>query len=216
MSDILKDAERLVKYVDTLIETGKRFITEPSDSIPPTAGMFIGDSEEWKPNTQYVRNNLFVYQGMTGYVKQAKLTSQDIFPPFSTGTEALYGARPKPDADGVYPYVYNMGIFKDMLVRDEGVVYKSITGTYENPTELLFHPKDVPAMLTPVEEGGGGDPSDPEDPADEYPEWVQPTGAHDAYALGAKITHNGKRYISQIPNNTTEPGTDERWWKEVE
>lgn len=32
----------------------------------------------------------------------------------------------------------------------------------------------------------------------------------------SKVTHNGERYISQIDANTTEPGTDERWWKKVE
>ncbi len=53
------------------------------------------------------------------------------------------------------------------------------------------------------------------DPAEEWPEWVQPTHAGNAYAIGDKVAHNGKRYISQIAANTTEPGTDERWWKEV-
>ena len=51
-------------------------------------------------------------------------------------------------------------------------------------------------------------------PAEEWPEWKQPTGAHDAYSLGAKVSHNGKKWISQIDANTTEPGTDERYWKE--
>ena len=50
-------------------------------------------------------------------------------------------------------------------------------------------------------------------PAIEWPEWKQPTGAHDAYELGAKVTHNGNRYISKIPANTTTPGTDARWWE---
>lgn len=54
------------------------------------------------------------------------------------------------------------------------------------------------------------------DPSIEYPEWKQPTGAHDAYAEGAKVTHNGEKYISQIDGNTTVPGTDERYWKKVE
>lgn len=52
------------------------------------------------------------------------------------------------------------------------------------------------------------------DPAIEWPEWVQPTGAHDAYKTGTKVTHNGVRYISIIDANITEPGTDERWWQE--
>ena len=30
---------------------------------------------------------------------------------------------------------------------------------------------------------------------DEYPEWVQPTGAHDAYNIGDKVTYNGQHYV---------------------
>ena len=44
------------------------------------------------------------------------------------------------------------------------------------------------------------------DPAEEWPEWSQPVGAHDAYAKGAKVTHNGKRWVSQVDANTWEPG----------
>ena len=49
---------------------------------------------------------------------------------------------------------------------------------------------------------------------EEWPDWVQPTGAHDAYGVGDQVTHNGKHYISQIDGNTTVPGSDERWWNE--
>ena len=41
---------------------------------------------------------------------------------------------------------------------------------------------------------------------DEYPEWVQPTGAHDAYAKDSKVTHNGKKWISSYDANVWEPG----------
>ena len=172
-------------------------------------GVFASGVEEWKPNTEYKLNDLFSYEGNMGYVKQPTLTSLDVYPPFSVGTEALYGARPKPDADGIYPYVYNMGIYKGMLVRDDdGFVYRSITGTQERPTELLYHPKDVPALLVKVEDEGGE-----EAPSEEYPEWVQPTGAHDAYAQGAKVSHNGKKWTSDISANVYEPGV--YGWTEV-
>ena len=46
-----------------------------------------------------------------------------------------------------------------------------------------------------------------------YPEWVQPTGAHDAYAKGDKVSHNGKHWISDIDANVYEPPT---FWTEVE
>ena len=44
-------------------------------------------------------------------------------------------------------------------------------------------------------------------PAEEWPEWIQPTGAHNAYAKGAKVTHNGKKWTSTVNGaNTWEPG----------
>lgn len=71
---------------------------------------------------------------------------------FRWAQKALYGARPKPDENGIYPYVYNMGIYTGMLVRgNDGNVYRSKVGTYEMPQDLLFEPKDVPAMLERVE-----------------------------------------------------------------
>lgn len=38
-----------------------------------------------------------------------------------------------------------------------------------------------------------------------YPEWVQPTGAHDAYSLGAIVSHNGQLWISTVNSNVWEP-----------
>ena len=43
-------------------------------------------------------------------------------------------------------------------------------------------------------------------PAEEWPEWIQPTGAHNAYANGAKVTHNGKRWVSTAYGNVWTPG----------
>lgn len=44
------------------------------------------------------------------------------------------------------------------------------------------------------------------DPAEEWPAWSQPVGAHDAYSSGAKVSHNGKHWISSVDNNVWEPG----------
>ena len=38
------------------------------------------------------------------------------------------------------------------------------------------------------------------------PEWSQPLGAHDAYSKGAKVSHNGKHWISDLDANVWEPG----------
>lgn len=45
-----------------------------------------------------------------------------------------------------------------------------------------------------------------DDPADEWPAWRQPTGATDAYPMGAKVSHNGKHWVSDVDNNVWEPG----------
>lgn len=41
---------------------------------------------------------------------------------------------------------------------------------------------------------------------EEWPEWIQPTGSHDAYAKDAKVTHNGKKWTSDVDANVWEPG----------
>ena len=49
---------------------------------------------------------------------------------------------------------------------------------------------------------------------DEWPEFVQPTGAHDAYKKGDKVTFNGKHYISLIDANVYSPAAYPAGWKE--
>lgn len=38
------------------------------------------------------------------------------------------------------------------------------------------------------------------------PEWSQPTGAHDAYPVGFRVTHNAQIWESTTPANVWEPG----------
>lgn len=48
---------------------------------------------------------------------------------------------------------------------------------------------------------------------EEFPEWVQPTGAHDAYSKGNKVSHNGKHWVSTIDANVYEPSV--YGWDEI-
>ena len=41
---------------------------------------------------------------------------------------------------------------------------------------------------------------------EEFPEWVQPTGAHDAYNIGDKVSYNEQRYICTTDANVYAPG----------
>ena len=61
-------------------------------------------------------------------------------------------------------------------------------------------PDKTPALFTKIS-------------TEEFPEWVQPTGAQDAYMSGDKVTHNSKHWISTADNNVWEPGV--YGWDEV-
>lgn len=62
-------------------------------------------------------------------------------------------------------------------------------------------------------------PQEPEEPVqEEYPPYVQPTGAHDAYHRGDKITFNGKKYECIAPEGVAvvwDPVTYPAYWQEV-
>lgn len=57
---------------------------------------------------------------------------------------------------------------------------------------------------------------EPSEPAEEYPAYVQPTGAHDTYKVGDKITYNGKKYICKMDNCVWSPDVYPNAWEESE
>lgn len=69
-------------------------------------------------------------------------------------------------------------------------------------------------------ESGGTVVPDPEPPiTEEYPAWEPYNGIPPVpYQIGSKVTHNGKKWESMVPNNVWEPGAfgvDQNIWKEV-
>ena len=50
---------------------------------------------------------------------------------------------------------------------------------------------------------------------EEYPEFVQPSGKHDAYNKGDKITYNNKKYECVKNNVMWSPDVNPKCWKEV-
>ncbi len=60
--------------------------------------------------------------------------------------------------------------------------------------------------------------AEPDAPAEEYPGYVQPTGSHDAYHSGDKVSYNGKHYICTAPEGVAvvwSPDTYPGYWQEV-
>lgn len=50
---------------------------------------------------------------------------------------------------------------------------------------------------------------------EDYPEFVQPTGAHDAYSLGDRVRFAGKNYESLRDGNVWTPAAYPAGWKEL-
>ena len=80
-------------------------------------------------------------------------------------------------------------------------IYSEIAGI-KSRLDNLESGQEVEKPTGPVEE-------------EEYPEYIQPTGAHDAYNIGDKITYNGKKYICKLDNCVWNPDTYPQGWEEV-
>lgn len=80
--------------------------------------------------------------------------------------------------------------------------------TSEEP-EIIEDPEETTATEEPEIPEVPEILEEPDEPEtlEEWVEWVQPTGSHDAYSLGAKVTHNEKYWVNTgKDNNEYEPG----------
>lgn len=115
---------------------------DTGDDPAADTGIFVRGAEAWEAGKTYAANDLFEYNGAMGFVKQGHI-SQETWIPFSPGTESLYGARPAPDADGVFPWVYNMAAGVGMRVKDpdDGQVYACTQAI----SDMIYKPHEIPA-----------------------------------------------------------------------
>ncbi len=80
----------------------------------------------------------------------------------------------------------------------DGLLYRCVQAHTSQPG---WEPPNVPALWARTW-------------VDEWPEWIQPAGAHDAYNTGDKVSHKGKHWISAMDANVYEPGV--YGWDEAE
>ena len=76
------------------------------------------------------------------------------------------------------------------IVLYEDNIYRVIQ---PHTTQVDWTPENTPALFVKIS-------------LEEYPDWVQPIGAQDAYSKGDKCTHNNKKWISDVDGNVWEPG----------
>ena len=73
---------------------------------------------------------------------------------------------------------------------------------------------NIEERLSKLETGSSTDPGELEEAADEWPEYKQPTGAHDTYNVGDKITYNGKHYTCIYDGCVWTPDAYQQGWRE--
>jgi hypothetical protein len=86
----------------------------------------------------------------------------------------------------------------DDIFKYEGKLYKVIQ---KHTSQEDWIPSELPALYLNMM------------PENVIPEWVQPTGAHDAYNVGDKVIFEGKVYESLIDGNTWSPIAYPAGWK---
>lgn len=86
----------------------------------------------------------------------------------------------------------------DERVQYQGTLYRVVQA---HTSQADWTPDKTPALFVVVS-------------LDEWPEWVQPTGAHDAYHKGDKVTFEGKHYVSLIDGNVYSPAVYPAGWEE--
>lgn len=108
----------------------------------------------------------------------------------------------------------------ELITWEDGHVYAAARdGVVHTPEE---HPDSWARVGGDPEEPGEGDgdeepPDDPDEdgdePPQEFPEFVQPTGLHDAYAAGDVVAFEGQVFQSKISGNVWSPTDHRAGWE---
>lgn len=164
---------------------------------------------EWTIGTEYKTGDIVRYKGVLYRCLQND-TAQEIFPPdtYISGWKCV----DEPDEHGIHPFSQPLGATDTYMKGDkasfEGAYYQS------NIDYNVWSPTAYPQGWTKLD--GTGESPEPGGDDDEYPAFVQPTGAHDAYNIGDKVTYNGHRYECTMNNNAYSPDAYPQGWKQID
>lgn len=164
---------------------------------------------EWTVGTEYKTGDIVRYKGVLYRCLQND-TAQEIFPPdtYISGWKCV----DEPDEHGIHPFSQPLGATDTYMKGDkvsfEGAYYQS------NIDYNVWSPTAYPQGWTKLD--GTGESPEPGGDDDEYPAFVQPTGAHDAYNIGDKVTYNGHRYECTMNNNAYSPDAYPQGWKQID
>lgn len=160
----------------------------------------------WTVGTDYKMGDVVRWKGGLWRALQDG-TAQDIYPP--DGFVAGWKRIGEPDASGVFTWSQPLGA-TDAYMKGDKVTHKDslwVSDVDWNVWEPGVYGWTKDSGGTSAPETGGDDEG--------WPAFVQPTGAHDAYGKGAKVTFEGKRYVSLIDGNVWSPADNPSGWSEV-
>lgn len=105
----------------------------------------------------------------------------------------------------------------DSLARENAVAENSYAPLQKQIDNANARIDKLEARIEDLENKETGEVTEPEEPieTDEYPEYKQPTGAHDCYNTGMKMTFNGEKYICKIDGCVWDPITYPAAWEKV-
>lgn len=93
----------------------------------------------------------------------------------------------------------DLSVKKDERYQYNGALYRVVQ---DHTTMEGWTPDKTPALWVKVS-------------LDEWPEFVQPTGAHDAYNTGDKVTYNGAHYVCKTDGCVWSPDDYPAAWEKV-
>ena len=105
----------------------------------------------------------------------------------------------------------------DSLARENAVAENSYAPLQKQIDNANARIDKLEARIEDLENKETGEVTEPEEPieTDEYPEYKQPTGVHDCYNTGMKMTFNGEKYICKIDGCVWDPITYPAAWEKV-
>lgn len=203
-------AEQLKQAIRLLLNTQVQTAAMTDDEIVSVAGIF----PKWQAGVYYTTGQIVsygtnslgdpqLYKVISGHTSQSDWTPDtavSLFDAFGLDDSGYVIWSQPAGAHDAYA--------KGDIVNYNGELYEStIDGN-------VWAPDIYPNGWKKVEsESEGGEEEGPPPAQEEYPDWVQPTGAHDAYNTGDIVKYNGQLYISKIDGNVWAPEAYPAGWE---
>ena len=227
-------------YTSAMYAKGLADAADLQSRAPEMDGTALYAEEEKIPDFQAARQAKNMLQRAAGFicrssagrvVKLLQVYDSDTYPQEPEELPAQWGFKWSTDPAKALPFIAlsTSPYGKGECCTEGGKVYRSTIDNNvwapsaypqgweevsidDGPIEPAPEEPDEPST-EPEQPEEGGESSDDDDPYKDVKDFVQPTGAHDAYNVGDRVKYNGHVYESTIANNAYSPDAYPQGWK---